>query len=102
MTAPKKPQDHKAKDGEMVEVTSHGVTVIIDPAVFNDMLLLTDLRKLQRDENAMLIVDVSEKIFGDRFDVVLKSLADKETGRVSAETFVDFLTTVMAKAVPNS
>ncbi|MCI1831549.1 MAG: hypothetical protein LKI88_00830 [Bifidobacterium sp.] len=101
MVERKKPADHKPAKGDPISVTSHGVTVSIDPAVFDDMILLTDLRRVQREDDPMLIVDVCEKVFADQYQHVLDSLRNGE-GRVPAETFTGFLADVMGKAAPNS
>lgn len=102
MAERKRQADHRQPKGAPISVTSHGVTVSIDPAVFDDMILLTDLRRVQREDDPMLIVDVCEKVLADQYQHVLDSLKDEKTGRVSAETFTGFLADVMGEAAPNS
>lgn len=100
MASAKKPQDHQPKQGK-TDTTVDGVTVHVDPAVFNDANLLRDMRHAQKGD-PLLMIDVAEKVYGDEADRVFDALSDKETGRADVERFFDFLTKVMTELAPNS
>ncbi|MFT8592427.1 MAG: hypothetical protein ABF747_02280 [Bifidobacterium sp.] len=100
MAATKQPQGHKPKKGVRT-ATVDGITVHVDPDVFNDANLLRDMRHAQKGD-PLLMVDVAEKVYGNEADTVFDALTDKETGRADVERFFDFLTKVMTELAPNS
>lgn len=100
MTAAKVPQDHKPMQGKKSTIVD-GITLHVDPAVFNDVNLLRDMRHSQKGD-PFLMIDVAEKVYGDEADRVFDALSDKETGRADVEKFFDFLAKVMKKLAPNS
>lgn len=99
-------EDHKPPKGSPVTVTSHGVTVTIDPASLDDLDVLEALYDMQHSDEdpngAFEIVVLLRKLFGDDYRRVKDALRDPETGRIPGETLNGFLTDVFEKAAPNS
>ncbi|MCH9275003.1 hypothetical protein JS533_001700 [Bifidobacterium amazonense] len=101
----KKPQDHQSKNGPR-EVTVRGVTITVDPAMFNDLDMFEDLYDLQNaenDENGLFkIIPFLRKVCGPAYQQVKRVLRDPDTGRIPMETVQEFTAELMSELNPNS
>lgn len=100
----KKPQDHKTKKPkpqEVSTVTAAGVTLQIDPEVFDDVELLGDVADLQ-DGNGLKLVHVLRRICGNQYKTVLDALRDETTGRVPVGAVEVFMVDLFGALNPNS
>lgn len=101
----KKPQDHKQpeakKTSEGYTGVVRGLEVTVDAEVFEDFETLDDLREV--DDDPTLAPRVMRRLFGhDQYRRVLDHLRDKDTGRVSVEDGVGFLSEAFEILFPNS
>lgn len=94
-----------------IHVTVMGVSLTIDPTVFDDLDVLEAIADIQAANDgdttsglgALAIIPLLRKILGlDGYRNMKKSLTDPETGRIPVEKVGEFLTQVMEQAAPNS
>ena len=94
-----------------VTVTVMGVSLTIDPTVFDDLDVLEAIADIQAASDgdttsglgALAIIPLLRKILGlDGYRNMKKSLTDPETGRIPVEKVGEFLSQVMEQAAPNS
>ncbi|KFI56593.1 hypothetical protein [Bifidobacterium callitrichos] len=82
-------------------VTVHGVTLTIDPELFDDYEIVEDLYDVQSGENPLKAVPLLRRLLGDKYEEVKDALRG-EDGRITSEALDTFLTDLMEAANPNS
>lgn len=99
-----KPQDHRPPKSRPKTITVQGVSLTVDPDVFDDLDMLEDVYAIQSGsgDGPLRIVPLLERICGDAYPQVKKSLRDPETGRIPMEKVGGWLAEVMREAAPNS
>lgn len=99
----KKPQDRLPKKDAPREVVVQGVSLEIDPLVFDDFEVVDALDQLQ-DGNGLKVATLLRKILKtpEQFAKVMDALRDGEGGRVPVDKASDFVTELMDRAAPNS
>lgn len=107
MANTKTPADHKPPQGKPRTVTVHGVTLTIDPAIFDDLDMLEDLYAMQESADgdgagAFRMIPFLRRLLGDDYARVKKALRDPDTGRIPMESVASFVAELMEKAAPNS
>lgn len=100
------PKDHMPPNtGKPKKVTINGVTVTIDPNIFDDLDILEDLYAIQNPEDeagTFRIVPFLRKLCGDSYKDMKEALRDEKTGRVSMERVSAFIEELLEKVAPNS
>lgn len=87
-------------DGGTARVAVQGLTLDIDPAVFDDFELLEEMAAVA-DGDALRAVPLVRRVLGEDYRRVLDHLRTG-TGRVPATAVVGFLTDLMGAVSPNS
>lgn len=105
MTAPKKPQDHKPKISDAVEVMGIKLTVPADR--LSDWDIAEGIATLQDDaaeQSAKLVasVRVARGVMGEDYERVKKELRAKNGGTLSGDDIADFLKGLFEALNPNS
>lgn len=117
-TAPKKPQDHKPKGPETIEITLgagdakrivpgrraivDGVTIEIPDEAFNDFEILDDFRGAVQNNDATMFPSLLRRLVGDDYRRILNELRDPVTGRVPLQAGIDFVNHIFEALNPNS
>lgn len=100
----KTPQDHLQPKDKPRHVEVRGVSLDIDPKLFDDL----DVIELIADVNdgtpkgSLAIVPLIKRITGSKYPDVKKALRDPDTGRVPIETVGEFINELMKELAPNS
>lgn len=100
-----KPQDHKLPKTRTRTVTVQGVTLDVDPDVFDDLDMLEwlwDIQNADDDGNELAIVPFMRRICGPAWPKVKATLRDETTGRIPMEAVAGFIRQLMGEIVPNS
>lgn len=97
----KEPQDHKQPKAAMKTATISGVTLVIDPDIFDDLDVLDQLDQIN-EGNALRVAGLLRKLTGDKFNDVRAALRDPETGRIPVERATEFFGELMEAMAPNS
>lgn len=105
--AAKQPQDHKTPKSQPKTVEVMGVTLTIDPAIFDDLDMveyLYDLQNAQEGDgaSAFAIVPFLKKLCGSQYRAMKTVLRDPDTGRVGIERVGDFIGQLLEQVAPNS
>src|SRR5699024_12874785 len=80
------------------EITVRGVTLSVDPEVFNDLDMLDALDQIQ-EGNGLRIAGALGKIAGDEYTELGTALRDKKTGRIPVDVVGEVFTEIMAWVV---
>lgn len=105
--AAKQPQDHKTPKNQPKTVEVMGVTVTVDPAIFNDLDMVEYLYDLQTAQTgdgsgAFAIVPFLKKLCGPQYTAMKDALRDPDTGRVSIDKVSEFIAQLLEQVAPNS
>ncbi|MTE24827.1 hypothetical protein GJQ66_11495 [Microbacterium sp. ZXX196] len=113
-TAKKRPQDHKPKAPEKVEITIgdrtvpgkkvvvDGIEVRVPDEALDDFELLDDIRGFQDAQDASRLPSLVRRLVGAEWKTVMDGLRDKETGRVGVERASTFVMDLFEALAPNS
>lgn len=83
------------------KITVQGITLSVDPELFDDYEIVEDLYDVQSGENPLKSVPLLRRLLGDKYEEVKAALRG-EDGRITGETLDGFLTELMEAANPNS
>lgn len=87
-------------------VTVRGVTLNVDPDVFDDLNMLEDLYAIQHAgddaQGVFSVVPMLRRLAGGQYEQVKESLTDPETGRIPLESVAEWIGELMEKTSPNS
>ena len=105
--AAKQPQDHKTPKNQPKTVEAMGVTVTVDPAIFDDLDMVEYLYDLQTAQTgdgstAFAIVPFLKKLCGPQYTAMKDALRDHDTGRVSIDKVSEFISQLLEQVAPNS
>lgn len=105
--AAKQPQDHKTPKNQPKTVEAMGVTLAVNPAIFDDLDMVEYLYDLQASQEgdgtgAFAIVPFLKKLCGDQYTAMKDALRDPDTGRVSIDKISEFLAQLLEQVAPNS
>lgn len=100
------PRDHTMPKDSMKTIDYEGITLRIDPNIFDDLEMLEIMHDMQDAEDnpngAFRMIDLLRRVCGSQYKRVKQVLRDNETGRIPFTNVSDFLTTIMEQLVPNS
>ncbi|HLS00469.1 MAG TPA: hypothetical protein VK054_00575 [Beutenbergiaceae bacterium] len=82
------------------QITVKGVTLSVDPEVFDDLDMLDALDQIQ-EGNGLRIAGALRKIAGDQYNELRAALRDEATGRIPVNVVGEVFTEIMAGIVPN-
>lgn len=90
-------------DPDVTSVTVMGITLTINPQMFDDLDIVEQLYYLTSSDerNPFSIVPLLKKICGGQYQEVKKRLR-QDDGRIPLKTVADFFKQVMEQAAPNS
>lgn len=98
MAEPKKPQDRKPKQGEII---IQGMKLRIAEDAKDDFELLDDLAAIQTSQEGGRFPRVLRRLVGDQYDAVMEHLRGAN-GRVSLKDGIRFVTDLVKELNPNS
>ena len=106
MTA-QRPQDHKTPANKPQTVEIMGITITVDPNIFDDLDMVEYLYNLQHAQDgdgsgAFDLIPFLKKLCGPQYNTMKTALRDPEDGRVSIEKVSDFIGQLLEKLAPNS
>ena len=100
------PRDHIMPKDSMRTIEYNGITLRIDPSIFDDLEMLEIMHDMQDAEDnpngAFRMVDLLRNVCGSQYKKVKQALRDEKTGRIPFTNVADFLTTIMEQLAPNS
>lgn len=86
---------------ELRSVEIQGISLTLDPNVFDDFELLDTFNEIQ-EGNALKTPEMLRKILGDQYSMVLDQLRDPVSGRVPASAVAPFMQELMEALAPKS
>lgn len=100
------PQDHKTKKSAAKTIDVHGVSVSIDPTIFNDLNMFEDIYDIMAASDGdgsgvFKAVPLLRRLFGPAYPQVKRALTDPD-GRIPLEKVSSTLSDVMEKLNLNS
>lgn len=96
---------HLPAENKPRTVTVDGVSVPLDPALFDDLDMLESLYAIQHAADggdALEIVPFLKSVCGTAYPAVKEALRDPRTGRIPMEKVGGFLQKLMEEFSPNS
>lgn len=86
------------------KVSVDGVTIHVDPTVFDDWEVTESLYALQADPKggALEVVPLMRRLLAGDYERVKNALRDPDTGRIPVEAMAGFLDRMLRAVAPNS
>lgn len=103
--AAKTPQDHKMPKTSPKTAIIHGVTLTVDPDLFDDLDMLEwlyDIQNAADGGDALAVVPFLRKICGPAWPQIKNALRDPDTGRIPMTAVTGFIGELMNQIAPNS